>query len=208
MSWQEVVIREYKNEGADKFFRESADMLYKFVLSAITVIIPLIYLVMPNMISSTYKNSMMFAPVLLCSSGLSALSGFYGQLYAANEKTIGAMKTTIFGVVSNLSVVIILIKPLGLWAAALGSVTSNLAMVIARHLTFRKELGLKINLKMCVGFGVLIGFCLAAYYAAPSWVNGILLAMMLAVAGILNFPLLRDLAMVVFGKTKSGLRGM
>lgn len=199
MSWQESAIREYGNEGSKKFYSEAFKILYNGVTSCIIGCLPLMYLLMPKMIDQSYKEALIYAPVLVVSAGVSALYGFFGQMYAATGKTKGAFTTTIFGVLANMAVLFSLIKLLGLWAACIGVLLSSISILAIRYSEFRKEMDLRISNGMII---LLLLMCVmvAIYYCGGKIINFISVFVAVAIGITANFDIIKEIVSMIKSK--------
>ncbi len=185
LAWQESVIREYNTEGSKSFFNDIFDKYIRVISSITILVIPLIKIVMPYMIDATYKESMIYAPILIISAGVSSITGFYGPAYLANKNTTGSMLTTIYGTMANILIVSVFINKFGLIAPAIATLVANILIAIVRHYSLNKEMGIILNKRVVFILIIETIICLFIYYYNGIGMNitalviGVLISMML-----------------------------
>lgn len=201
LAWQESAIREYGNNGNKEFYKDTFEMFFNGVLSCVIGCMPVMFLLMPHLIDASYNSALLYAPILVLSAGVSSIYGFFGQMYAATGKTGGAFTTTIFGVGINIIILIVFIKPFGLWAPCLGLLLSSLAIAVVRFRSFRKEMGIFINPKM-IGLIAVLCLIILCYYFGNTVLNTVALIVAVLLALAVNKGLIKDCFYIL--RTKVG----
>lgn len=199
LAWQESAIREYGNNESKTFYKDTFEMFFYGVLSCMIGCMPAMYLIMPYLIDVSYNAALLYAPILVLSAGASSIYGFLGQMYSATGKTGGAFTTTIFGVIINIIILVVFIKPLGLWAPCFGLLFSSLAIAFVRFRCFKKVMGISINLKM-IGLLAVLFLNVLCYYWGNVVVNVVVLAGAALLAVIVNKGLLKDFLYIISEK--------
>lgn len=202
LAWQESVIKEYDKQEETSFYGEIAYQFINLVFSIVIVLIPIIKIVFPYLINEQYSASMPYAPILLLSSGMAAITGFYGSFYAATKKTIGIMKTTIYGVAINGIVVLSLVNYIGLFAPAIASLLGNFAIVVARYRFFKEEMNIRINWKHIVVLIIQAMISLFVYYYNNYFIIWSSMIIFIIIAFVLNKKLLLEVYSFIYGKIK------
>lgn len=192
MSWQETAISEYGKGQFKSFFTQTFNMYFKFVFSAIMVLVPFMAVVFPYMIDESYHASITYAPFLLVVAGLSTLAAFFSQIFAAQGRTTRSLFTNIAGMVINLTVVFLLVNKIGLWAAVLGSLASELVMVLLRGILVREEFqsGIEFGRLVLTFFLMVVSICL--YFKGTIVYNIVWLVAAAIFALYMNFDLIKN----------------
>ncbi|MBQ9964994.1 MAG: lipopolysaccharide biosynthesis protein [Clostridia bacterium] len=192
-AWQDTAVADYGNEGFGKFLTKTLNMYVKLIFSAIAALIPLVAVVLPYMVDPSYYAAIPYAPFLLIAAGLSAMSGFMAQIFTGQGKTKTIMTTSLFGMAVNIAVIALLVEPLGLWAAVLGSLAADTVLVFLRTFLARKEFAKGVEYRhFAVVFGML-AVSVYLYLTQNAVVNLIWLVCVAVLALILNRPFMKDL---------------
>lgn len=206
MSWQESAISEYGSEKFKSFFTKTFSMYYTLVFSAIAVLIPFINMVLPYMIDPSYYPSIQYAPVLLFSSCLSTISGFFAQIFSAQNKTHRNITTTSVGMAVNLIIVLLLVDSIGLWAAAVGTVLSHAVSLVVRAFMVREEFTKEIEWLKIITVTASVAVGMVLYYTAGTVYSLAWFAFNVVLAVVLNFTLVKQILGLALEKLKIGKR--
>ena len=204
MAWQESAIKEYKTKEFKRFQTETFNSYVLLMLSAIACLIPFAKLVVPYLIDESYYSAVAYVPFLLVATMFSSFSSYSAQIMTAQEKTKNLMTTTIFGALSNLAVVGVLIHFVGLWAAVIATLVSHIALTLARLWMVRSEFTKNISFaKISVLFLAIFGGC-ALYLTASPIVLLIYLVLMAAIALFFNKEIIISILSLLISKFKKG----
>lgn len=132
MAWQESAIIESSQKDRDIFYSNTFNSYMKLLMSGFLVALPTIRILFPLLTDSRYHSGYLYNPILLMGAIFSAFSQFYGSAYLAFKKTNGAFSTTVAAAIINLVVGVSLIKWVGLFGPALGTVISFCAQWLLR----------------------------------------------------------------------------
>lgn len=201
LAWQESAIREYGKKGSQKFYSDVFQGFFFVVIFSVSLLIPAIYILMPLMIDKEYYSALIYAPILVVGTGISALYGFFGQMYAATAKTKGAFTTTLFGVIANSICLMLLIRWLDLLAPCIATVFSAAAILYARWKEFHKEMSLHLPKYSEIAIVVLaIGFI--NYYVGNLLSNVIFAILVSFLAVVFNKSTIRKILKTILSKFK------
>lgn len=200
MSWQDTAVADYGRAHFDTFLTKTFNTFVKLVFSATAVMIPFVAVVLPYMVDPQYYGAIPYAPFLLLCSSISALSGFLAQIYTGKGETKTLLDTSMVAMVVNVSVILLLIGKTGLWAAVVGTLASNVALVLSRGFFARKEFARGIHWGgfALIGLMLIVGFLLY-FLAQPLW-NLIWLFVSVAVALVVNRHFVKDVFTVLLRK--------
>jgi O-antigen/teichoic acid export membrane protein len=202
MSWQESAIAEYGTEKFKAFFTKTFNMYFKLVFTAIATIVPFMSVVFPFMIAESYYASIPYAPFLLLVSGLSTISGFFSQIFSAQGKTQRSLMTNVVGMAVNLLVVLLLVDQIGLWAAVLGSMASEVALVLLRCILVRHEFQSGVEVGNILLTIVMLVVSDVLYFHGTTTFNMVWLVIAAAIAVYLNLGLVKDILSMFLDKLK------
>ena len=106
---------------------------------------PLTKLVMNIILSESYKIASVYVGFLYLGTVFQGLSSFCSVGYLMGKKTKGAAKTSIYGALTNLFVNLILIKYVGLFAAAFSTFVGFFIMWITRMYDVKDDFPIALN---------------------------------------------------------------
>ncbi len=179
-AWQEQAVMLYDSEERDAYYTKIFNIYMKLSVSVVAMLIPFSKLFIVWFMSEDYKVGFMYVGVLYISSLFSSFSGFYGIGYISSKDTRRAMETTVIGAVLNLAINAALLYFIGIWAACIAGVVSNLAVWIVRIVQTKRYFTIRLDIKT---FFVLIGVC--SLLCVLTWFTNTLWTLVLLVlAGI------------------------
>ena len=200
MSWQDTAIADYGKEGFDTFLTKTLNTFVKLIFSAIAVLTPLVFLVIPYMIDETYHNAIAYTPFLLMASGTSSISGFLAQIFTGRGDTKKLPLTSLAGMAGNLLAVFLLIDYIGLWGAVVGTLLSDVILVGYRLALTRREFGRGVEYgKFLIVFGMLTVSILLFLFAS-TLANLIWFFVSAALAVVLNLEFIKNIFMLLFAR--------
>lgn len=145
-AWTDMALANlHSKEESSKYVSEIFEKMYVFSFSMICCLIPLTKIVTQVILSSDYKSGSVYIGFLYLGAIFQGYSTFASVGYLQNKKTARAATSSVAGAIVNLLVDLILIKLVGLFAAALSTYAGFLVMWIVRMHDIREDW--PINLK-------------------------------------------------------------
>lgn len=146
-AWRESSARiindgTYKNEYP-KIFSSIQKLMFSTTI-IITAFMPFVFKVLVN---EKYISGLMYIPVLTIAVYYSSLSGYFGGIFTAFKDTKIIGVTSFLAAIINLVINIILIKKIGVFAAALSTLISSLFLYYIRKRKVKNIVDLKFNYK-------------------------------------------------------------
>ena len=130
LAWQDHTIQNSQLDGS--FSGKIFELYYKMELSVTIILIACSKYIVKYFFSETFFESWKFMGILFLASAFSAFGAYYGAVYLREKKTIGLFSTTILGGLINIIFSFLLIKQIGLFAPAVGSLLGFTVVFIAR----------------------------------------------------------------------------
>ena len=161
-SWQDLSISEDGKDGV--YYSKVFKKLYVFSLSMIPFIIAASQLFIWITMSSAYHDAAKYVSFLVLGTVFQVFSSFFGVGYLKNKDTKKAAFTSIYGAAVNFGVNVLLIRYIGLYAAALSTFLGFFVMWLIRYIQTRSTLEVKIN---WMDFGIYFVIALVCTIAAP-----------------------------------------
>lgn len=125
-SWKESSARALNsNEDVSYFYNSVYRALRYFMASVVLVMTAFMPLIYNLLIEGSYKEGMLYVPILLMATYYSNISGYYGGIFTAHRDTGIMGTTTIVSAVLCLVLCILLIPSIGLWGASLATLIAT-----------------------------------------------------------------------------------
>lgn len=145
LSWGISSIKEYESSNQLDFYA-TVFKAFSFCIFACCLLLNAI--VKPFMhfyVGAEFREAWHYTPLLVASSGFSAISIYFGTLYGALKKTKNNMITTIIGAVVNLVVNYVAILLVGIWGALIGTIISYIVVAGLRMFDIHKRIPFEID---------------------------------------------------------------
>lgn len=156
-AWQLSAVEESGSESKVDFYTEVFNFLSMALILVAAFLMLFLRPMMDILTSDTFGEAWKYSPFLIIGLVFSAFAGFLGTNYVAMKKTNGAMKTTLFGVVINLVLNVILVYPLGMTGTAAATMVGFMATWLYRAYDTRSFVKITYNVfSLTVSFGMLI----------------------------------------------------
>ena len=155
MSWQETATLHINDKNRDSFFSNMINnilMLFSSLALFILVLLPVVYDIL---IGDEYITSYNYIPILLYANSWNVLIGLIGGIYVAFKKTREIANTTIISAIINLIIHIVLVNYIGLYAACISTLISQIIMGIYRYRDCQRYINIKLNIKRFAIFTII-----------------------------------------------------
>lgn len=145
-AWTDMALANiHSKEESSKYVSDVFEKMYVFSFSMICCLIPLTKIVTQVILSADYKIGSVYIGFLYLGAIFQGYSTFASVGYLQNKKTAKAATSSVAGAVVNLVIDLILIKSVGLFAAALSTYAGFLVMWIVRMYDIRKDWPIKVK---------------------------------------------------------------
>ena len=124
---------------SSKYVSDIFEKMYVFSFSLICCLIPLTKIATQVILSSDYKVGSVYIGYLYLGAIFQGYSTFASVGYLQNKKTARAATSSVAGAIINLFVDLILIKSIGVFAAALSTYAGFFVMWLVRMYDIRKD---------------------------------------------------------------------
>lgn len=144
LAWRDNAILNFKNKDRDKYYTVIFKQYFRLMTTSCMIFISVTPIIMQFIIASNFYIAWKYTGLLYVAAIFSAFASFWGAAYHGSKNTDIILKTTLIGAAINFLVNIVLIKFIGLYAAAISSVLAYLIMWITR--IFNKSNVFKITI--------------------------------------------------------------
>ena len=144
IAWKESAAKALQDEDSSKYYNNVYESLRNMVYSATILVIAVVPFVFGILIKGEgYREAYLYIPILVFSVFFSNMASFYGGIFSAYKKTKIIGTTTLVAAIINLVVNIMLIRKIGVYAAAISTLLSSIFLYIYRKKKIRGFVKLK-----------------------------------------------------------------
>lgn len=144
-AWKEEAAKTLKDSDSSLFYNKVYSVLKNFMWSITIGLLSFLPFIFNLLVNSSFNQAYLYIPVLLVAIYYSNIAGYYGGIFTAYKDTKVMGITTIIGALINLFVDLLLIKYIGIWAAAVSTLMSTMFVYIFRRVKLRKYVNLNEN---------------------------------------------------------------
>lgn len=186
MSWCESATLHIDSEDRDEFFSDICNTVVKLFTAIGVGLIACMPFIFPILVNSKYDEAFVYIPILVLGVVFNVAVSLYSSIYIAKKMTKQVAATSIIGAVINIVVNVLLIKVIGLYAAALSTMLAYFSMMIYRHFDLKKYLNIKYEKGLFIKTILIFTFAIILYYQRNMILNVVNLVVVCIYAFILN----------------------
>ena len=151
LSWTETVSLHYNDEDRDEFLTDTMTSLVKLFVAACLGIVACMPFVFPIMVNAKYNAAYNQILILMYAMLFRVLVGLYSCVYVAQKNAKKIAYTSISAAIINITVDLILINKIQVFAASLSTLVAFLSMFIVRYIDVNKTVHMRIKKPIAVG---------------------------------------------------------
>lgn len=178
-AWKEEASRAIKDDNYEEYYnsiyRDLKRILYCISIGLLAIL-PFIFDVL---IDCKFSEAYQYIPLLIIGVYFSNISGFYGGIFTAKKDTKIMGISTIISAIINLSITILLINKLGIYAAVLSTFISNLVVCFYRSYKLREYIIFEKDDMFYLTALILLMGVILSYSYNNLWINSITLLVVL-----------------------------
>ena len=163
ISWQESASEVVNLKERNAYYNSVYNNTTAVLISLCTGVLSLNFLLYDYIFDAKYYEAALYTPILVLAIIFSSLAQFYGGIMISLKMPKANGITTIIGAMINIVLHIGLVYFIGLYAAALSTLFSNLTLVAIRRYKLRQVVHCKWNMRVCCYWLVLIYMFIMAY---------------------------------------------
>ncbi len=190
-SWKESSAKTVNDKDSIEFYNKVYYTLKKFMWSITLGIIAIMPFIFNLLIKENFKEAYLYIPILMIAMYFNNMSGFYGGIFSAYKNTKIMGITTIIGAIINVVVNILLIEKMGLWAAAISTLTATFTVHFWRKVVIKKYILLKEENKIDFMNILMLVFTIIAYYSKSTTTRITLLILVTIYCIIMNIEIVK-----------------
>lgn len=192
LSWTETVSLHYNDEDRDEFLTDTMTSLVKLFMAACLGIVACMPFVFPIMVNAKYNAAYNQILILMYAMLFRVLVGLYSCVYVAQKNAKKIAYTSISAAIINITVDLILINKIQVFAASLSTLVAFLSMFIVRYIDVNKTVHMRIKKPIAVGSVLLSVMLIGTYYCNNKVVQFVALCITAIYAVVTNMDLLKS----------------
>lgn len=202
LAWQEMVFS-MGNEKEDKsaFYTKASNYYIMFLFAGLLALVPLVKLIFPIMVGSSYSGSFMLVPLYLFATVASIYSFFLDNVFSAEKNTRVVLYATLIAAAVNVAVFHLLVWHIGPQAANISLLSGFLMNIGIRMVILRKSVTIKLNYWIILGGTALFAAVFYVYANMGMAAN----AVCFGVVCVIAIFALRDILMKLWAAAKRGM---
>lgn len=208
MAWQESASIAVSDNDKDSYYTKVFNT-FLFIITGILLLLiagtPILFKIL---IKGSYADAYNQIPILFISVFFSSIASFYGSMYIAHKLTKSVGISSALAALVSCILNLLLIKPLGLYAASLSMVFSFIVLAVYRGIDLHRKNVVQIKYApiATVSCFVLVMISAVLCYMQSFWPNIINLVLAVLASLILNRNLLRSGKNYFFRLRENGAR--
>lgn len=171
VAWTESAAINIDEKDRDAYFTNIINTGFKVFACAALVIIAITPFIFPILINSKFNEAYNQIPLLMLSSLFNVGVGLISAIYVAKKRSFDISKTSVLAAIINISVNLLLINHIGLYAASISTIIAYLTMFIYRAIDSQKYVKFKLDYKMMLVLTLSFIIIFVSYYLNRFWLN-------------------------------------
>lgn len=167
ISWQEAATEMIDDKERNSYFNQVYNTMYITLLSLCWGILSCNFILFRWVFDLRYYEARLYVPLLVSSVIFSSLSVFFGGIQISFKQTKENGLSTMVGAAVNVLVHLGLIRLIGLQAAVISTLLSNMVVTWMRQYLLRERVQIHINQNNWLYTGFYIYIMMCAYFSLP-----------------------------------------
>ena len=163
-SWTESASLHINDHDRDEFFSSTISTMFKLFSCICLGIIAYMPLIFNIMINSQYSEAYNYIPILMISSLFNVIVGLISVVYIAKKLTKEITKTSFWSGIINIVSNLIMIRYIGIYAAAISTLLAFMAMAIYRYIDVQKYVKIRFSKMLIMQTIIMFSITVFIYY--------------------------------------------
>lgn len=203
MTWSESASMYIGDSDSSIYFSNIINTSIRIFTSLCVGIIAVMPFVFSYLITGDgYANAYMQIPILMIATIFNIVVSLLGATYVALKKSNEIAKTSIYAAIINISINLLLIKFIGLYAASISTLIAYFAMSIYRFIDVRKYVKIKLDIRFIIVSIPIIIIIMFIYYLKNVYLCLIGLLIAIIFAWKYNGKVIKKLCGMMINKMK------
>lgn len=198
-SWIESISLHINDLDIEEYFNNMFNKMIKIFASILIFLISIMPFVYPIMVNESYYFGYNLVPILLIASLFNVIQGLIVVIYAAKKDTKSIAKTSMAAALLNIIIHFLLIRFIGLYAAAFSTFGAYFTIAMYRLFDVRKRyLKIRFDKRVLIKIAIILLIEIITYYINNIYLN--IIAIIFVIINIITMN--KDVIMFVIEKIK------
>lgn len=198
LSWTESASLHIDDDDRDEFFSNVDDDILRLMSSVCILLISFMPILFSIFINEKYIEAYKYIPINILASFFNCIVSIYSSIYVAKKMTKQVASTSFLAALINIVVDLVLIKFIGLYAAALSTAIAYIVMSIYRSIDLRKIIKIKYDKKLILSIILVFTLSILLYYQK----NIIFIILNMIIAILYSIVVNKKIIILIKNKTK------
>ncbi len=198
LSWTESASLHIDDDDRDEFFSNVNDDILRLMSSVCILLISFMPILFSIFINEKYIEAYKYIPINILASFFNCIVSIYSSIYVAKKMTKQVASTSFLAALINIGVDLVLIKFIGLYAAALSTAVAYIVMSIYRSIDLRKIIKIKYDKKLLLSIILVFTLSILLYYQK----NIIFIILNMIIAVLYSIVVNKKIIILIKNKTK------
>lgn len=164
-SWTEQVVLHFHDDDGIQFIKSTINRAVRFFIALNLMIIATMPFVYPFMVNASYQSAYNQVPLFLIATVGQVFIGLVSPIYLVNNETKKVAEATVTAAIINVVADIILVRYIGVYAAAMASVIGYSVVAVIRIIDIQKRyFRLELSKKLLFSFLLMYVFVCSLYF--------------------------------------------
>lgn len=164
MAWTESAAINVSDFGSNKYFEKIINQAIRFYSACNIGVIVIMPFVFSILIKNDFVDAYFYIPILMTGAFFHSVADLYGSIYTAFKMTKEIAKTTLISAVLNILINVMMIRYIGIYAAAISTLMAYLVIAIYRHLDVQRKMKITISKKYLLMEIIIYILVFSVYY--------------------------------------------
>ncbi len=146
IAWTEMIAKTMKDKDRNDYYNSMINLTIQIYMVICAWIIAFLGIAFKLFINESYYEAYDYIPMLVIAAVFSGLSATIGSVYIGHKKTKSIGITTMGAAVVNIIIHLLLVKPMGLYAASISTLVAFVVLFVYRIIGLKKIEPIKINI--------------------------------------------------------------
>lgn len=204
LAWSETAALNIgaPQEERDAYFSSVITDMFRLFMCAAIGVIAVMPFAFNLLVHDNFRDAYGLIPVYMLATMFHIVTGLYAAIYIALKDTKEIAKTSMMAGIINIISHVVLLRWLGIYAAAVSSVIGYAIMAISRYVNIQKYVTVRLNRRAVCSVAGMYLVVTGAYYCDRLLVQGVTLLFVVIYAAIVNQKMLTSLISGVLRKLK------
>lgn len=191
LSWSETVSLHYMDADRDEFLTETMNAMFQLFAAGCFCMVACMPFFFPVFIDTKYQDAYPQILILLYAMLFRVLVGLYSCIYVAQKNAKKIAKTSVSAAVINLTVDLLLIQKIHIFAASFSTLAAFLILFFVRYIDVNRTVQMKLKRSVVIGCLLIGGLLLYTYYCGNPLIQAGALVITICYAIAANWDTLR-----------------